>query len=679
MEMGVSAVSVKIYRTILLFLCLCAGGNMLLAADNPVELIQQDFQRGEIDYTQSLLYQLMLVRGDENLPSQYIPAERFIDRSATPLFWEIKRNFDDLSSADKNTLRDYLSRPSNEFSMASPGGNFRIHYSLTGANAVASDDIDPSNGIPDYVDWVAESMDSAYACLHTHLGYAVPPTDGSEGGDDKYDVYILEVPYYGLTQPEDPGPESWDDYTSYMVINNNFIGFPPNDDPDGDVIGDIRITCSHEYFHAVQYGYALPNEYWFMEASSTWMEEICYPLVNDNYNYIDSFFLYPQLSLNSEYNWHHYGAFVWNRFIDQYFDTTLVRLAWEDYRFTNDSYIVLDNVLNGYGSGLNEAFAEFALWNWCTAGRSDGNHYPDGDDYPAVDISANVSFYPFNGGVPPADKKPDGLSANYIKFTNPTGKIGDLYIYFDGQDGIDFKANIILAESGNNYNFTEIPLDSEGRGEITIPDFDLLDYVVLNPVVLSWSADSIHYDYSADLLAWPDYEVAVDYIEPVEIYSNASRIVQFEIINLGSKGGLYFMSVADDMGWETELIDSFQYLAVRDTVTVSVELQSAQGLVPGTINNVYLTSTLSTDSAIHGTGALPAEIVRRNGDSNNDGKVNVSDAVYIINFVFSSGAEPIPELFAGDANCDDRVNVSDAVYIINYVFSGGSEPPCWIY
>ena len=154
------------------------------------------------------------------------------------------------------------------------------------------------------------------------------------------------------------------------------------------------------------------------------------------------------------------------------------------------------------------------------------------------------------------------------------------------------------------FPFWKLRLDSEGGGEITIPDFDLLEYVVLNPVVQSWYADSVHYDYSADLTPWPDYEVAVDYIEPVEIYSNASRTMQFEIINLGSKGGLYFMSVSDDLGWDIELLDSFQYLAVRDTVFVAAELQSGEGLVPGTMNNIYLTSTLSTDTAVHSTGGL---------------------------------------------------------------------------
>jgi hypothetical protein len=61
------------------------------------------------------------------------------------------------------------------------------------------------------------------------------------------------------------------------------------------------------------------------------------------------------------------------------------------------------------------------------------------------------------------------------------------------------------------------------------------------------------------------------------------------------------------------------------------------------------------------------------GDANNDGSINVSDAVYIINYVFIGGTPPLP-FASGDANCDGSVNVSDAVYIINYVFVGGYAP-----
>ena len=63
------------------------------------------------------------------------------------------------------------------------------------------------------------------------------------------------------------------------------------------------------------------------------------------------------------------------------------------------------------------------------------------------------------------------------------------------------------------------------------------------------------------------------------------------------------------------------------------------------------------------------------GDANSDAKVNISDAVYLINYVFSGGDWP-ECMQEADANADSKVNVSDAVYIINYVFSGGNAPVC---
>jgi Bacterial Ig-like domain (group 1)/Dockerin type I domain/von Willebrand factor type A domain len=61
------------------------------------------------------------------------------------------------------------------------------------------------------------------------------------------------------------------------------------------------------------------------------------------------------------------------------------------------------------------------------------------------------------------------------------------------------------------------------------------------------------------------------------------------------------------------------------------------------------------------------------GDANTDFAVNVSDAVYIINYVFVGGPAPTP-LYIADANCDDAVNVSDAAYVINYIFVNGPVP-----
>jgi photosystem II stability/assembly factor-like uncharacterized protein len=61
------------------------------------------------------------------------------------------------------------------------------------------------------------------------------------------------------------------------------------------------------------------------------------------------------------------------------------------------------------------------------------------------------------------------------------------------------------------------------------------------------------------------------------------------------------------------------------------------------------------------------------GDADGNMVFTISDAVYLINYIFSGGAAPSPVL-AGDANCSKLVTISDAVYLINYIFSGGPQP-----
>jgi hypothetical protein len=62
------------------------------------------------------------------------------------------------------------------------------------------------------------------------------------------------------------------------------------------------------------------------------------------------------------------------------------------------------------------------------------------------------------------------------------------------------------------------------------------------------------------------------------------------------------------------------------------------------------------------------------GDANSDGKISVSDVVYMINYLFKGGPPPVP-LESADINCDRKLDVSDVVYLINYLFKGG-PPPC---
>jgi len=62
------------------------------------------------------------------------------------------------------------------------------------------------------------------------------------------------------------------------------------------------------------------------------------------------------------------------------------------------------------------------------------------------------------------------------------------------------------------------------------------------------------------------------------------------------------------------------------------------------------------------------------GETNDDGRVNLSDAVMILGVLFS--AAPAPGCRDRlDGNDDGRLNLADAVYLLGYLFSGGPSPP----
>ena len=91
---------------------------------------------------------------------------------------------------------------------------------------------------------------------------------------------------------------------------------------------------------------------------------------------------------------------------------------------------------------------------------------------------------------------------------------------------------------------------------------------------------------------------------------------------------------------------------------------NAQSMMTGMDNNAIVPVFVSGTITV-----LP----RPCGDADKNGLVTISDAVYLINYIFSGGPAPNPVL-SGDADCNGIVTISDPVYLINYIFSGGPAP-----
>ncbi|MEM7260965.1 MAG: hypothetical protein AAF488_03180 [Planctomycetota bacterium] len=66
--------------------------------------------------------------------------------------------------------------------------------------------------------------------------------------------------------------------------------------------------------------------------------------------------------------------------------------------------------------------------------------------------------------------------------------------------------------------------------------------------------------------------------------------------------------------------------------------------------------------------------VFRRGDANNDGAFDISDAIYALAALFTSGAPGLACADSGDANDDGGFDISDAIYTLGALFSSGPAP-----
>jgi hypothetical protein len=62
------------------------------------------------------------------------------------------------------------------------------------------------------------------------------------------------------------------------------------------------------------------------------------------------------------------------------------------------------------------------------------------------------------------------------------------------------------------------------------------------------------------------------------------------------------------------------------------------------------------------------------GDVDKNGKLDIADVIYMINYLFKGGPKPIEFVDQGDVNNDTQTNVADVIYIINRLFKGGPAP-----
>ena len=368
-------------------------------------LIEEALEAGVLDAETAALYQVYSVRDLSALPEEF---RQLSDHPycATPVLTAARQAGLQLSREGRQRLAKALARPDLERKTLSPSGRFQIHFTLEGRNGVDAADLS-GNGIPDYIDVVAAVLDSTWDLQVGQLGYRPPPADRGLGGGDEYDVYIVQLGdkrVYGYAYPEDNSGFST---YSYMELDNDYAD-PAYAATQG--LDALRVAIAHEFFHAIHFAYYKGNDSsWWREASSTWMEEVAYPEIDDYLQYVPYFLGKPARSLDGggsfTADYHIYGAAIFVHFLDQRYGRELVRIIWEEIGENRSAALVhFEQAVSGFvfdspnfrTGNLGKVVSEFAVWNYFTGSRYREGFYNEGEKYaphpPSEEIDVTVPY-----------------------------------------------------------------------------------------------------------------------------------------------------------------------------------------------------------------------------------------------------------------------------------------------
>jgi len=313
----------------------------------------------------------------------------------------------------------------------SPSGRFRLLFRRDGFHAVPSDDVS-GTGIPDYIERAAEYADYSWQRQVADIGF-VDPVGATP--------LIIEFRNIGTRAY---GYTVRDGQTTRIVVHNTFLNFPPNDDPEGNQLGALKVTIAHELKHSIQFATNrwqgdAGSTHW-VEMDATMMENIVYPQVNDYYNYIGGtagIFGNPGRSTPVAYS-----HVTWSLFFAEHLGMSYWVDAWEQVR--RDPLIPMIHAMrraaesgtfpgnsdpddpNHGVSRFRELFVRNHLWHATSGSRTvDGYGFAESAAYP----DAAIELVPAPVPEPYMDTgQLSTLSAAYRMLYPGTGQVGQIWI-----------------------------------------------------------------------------------------------------------------------------------------------------------------------------------------------------------------------------------------------------------
>ena len=330
------------------------------------------------------------------------------------------RNWDALDDEFLALYRQATRIPAGMETYLSPGGHFVIHFSRTGSDAVDTTDrwgagegswrerTPLPNGIPDYVDEVAWSLDSSWSAQAVRFGFAPYLPYGPQR---RYRVVLRALPTYdyGLTWPLEPIGGGRPGFISLIEMRNNWDGWT-NPPYEKNPQHGIRVTCAHEFFHAIQYSMAhqvqggiyldqFPVSW--LEGTAVLMEELLFDDVDDYIQYTHDFFRNPAAIsfLDAGTAWYYLNGLLLlylNEALPDGHGVAFVRRVFAaNYERPQPFFPLLRATADSVGANIDILLSSFFTESYFTGHRSaDGVFLAEADKLPVWRDDADATTLP---------------------------------------------------------------------------------------------------------------------------------------------------------------------------------------------------------------------------------------------------------------------------------------------
>lgn len=374
--------------------------------------------------------------------------------------------------------------------------HFIVWYTTSGSNAPSLTDSN-GNNVPDFIENAGTYAETSYTYQVSTLDYKKPPITTIP----KYYLYIANYAsgVYGVTFYGYFTENSGNQLDVLFIIHNSFSFARKNDDPDGTVLGALKVTIAHEFYHGVQAAYDWFEDeasgFWFAEASATWMEDEVYPDTNDYIGYLSNWFASNGIALDSSSYLHQYGSAIFCKFLSEKVagagagaNPVIMKYIWEEAAVNEPnggkSVNSITNVLQSkYAATFSEVIKNFYVNNYLKD-YEDGVKFPDvrTTDYSSTSVNLSQSSL-------------SHLAAVYYSYQSSSKKT--LALQFDGSDSNIWSA-VLVKESGLSKTQENLTLDSTKKdGYKLISDFGDPYTKVVAVLVNATNTGLSKYDYQS--------------------------------------------------------------------------------------------------------------------------------------------------------------------------------------